>query len=493
LSLHLNLLAESNRYAKDASPHELHAALMEVTACLPAYRTYTRSFRIRPQDLLHIEQAFREAKRRNPGWNETVWNFVRRVLLLDCPANLAAEERARWKQFVHRWQQFSAPVMAKGKEDTAFYIYNRLISMNEVGGQDQPWPVEHFHCFAKARAKSWPHSLNAGTTHDTKRGEDVRARIHVLAEMPELWMRSVKRWQRWNARCKRVLNGSSVPGANEEYFIYQTLVGAWPLDPDETGEFQERLQNVLVKSWREAKLYTSWSKPDKDYEGAVAEFVATILTPAAENPFLPDFLRFQRRVAASGACLSLAQTLLRLVSPGVPDIYNGAELWEFSLVDPDNRRAVDFGKRQALLATLANRDISILLQNWQCGSVKQYVIQRTLTFRRDHAEVFRHGEYVPLEAVGKHASHVIAFARHSGMAWMIAVAPRFAAKLAKSPKPSIGRGSLAGTDLGFPPTAPRRWSNLFTGERLEVSGAGRLALAEILGRFPIALLTALPD
>jgi (1->4)-alpha-D-glucan 1-alpha-D-glucosylmutase len=409
LSLHLNLLAESDRYAKDASPQELHAALMEVTACLPVYRTYTRSFQILPQDLVHIDQAFREARRRNPQFSETVWSFVRRVLLLECRPNLSPDQRSGWKQFVQRWQQFSAPVMAKGKEDTAFYLHNRLISMNEVGGQDQPWRLEEFHRFAETRTKSWPHSLNAGTTHDTKRGEDVRARIQLLSGMPEVWIRRVKQWQRWNARCKRAVNGVSVPGANEEYLIYQTLVGGWPLCPHEVETFEKRLQAALLKSWREAKLYTSWSNPDEAYESAVAEFVTTILSPVAENRFLPDFVAFQKRIAAGGSCVSLAQTLVRLVSPGVPDIYNGAELWELSLVDPDNRRLVDFARRQALLASLGNHDPADLLKHWQCGSIKQFVIQRTLEFRRDHADVFQHGEYIPLDAHGKHAAHVIAF------------------------------------------------------------------------------------
>lgn len=493
LSLHLNLLAESDRYAKDASPQELHTALMEVTACLPVYRTYTRSFQILAQDQLHIDQAFREARRRNPRCSETVWSFVRRVLLLECPLNLSADQRAGWKQFVQRWQQFSAPVMAKGKEDTAFYVHSRLISMNEVGGQDQPWSLKEFHRFAETRAQSWPHSLNAGTTHDTKRGEDVRARIQVLSGIPEVWVRRVKQWQRWNARCKRAANGVSVPGANEEYFIYQMLAGGWPLCPNEAEAFQKRLQGALLKSWREAKLYTSWSNPDEAYENAVAEFVTTILSPVAENRFLPDFLAFQRHIAAAGACLSLAQTLVRLVSPGVPDIYNGAELWEFSLVDPDNRRPVDFAHRQAQLASLENHDIPDLLQHWQCGSVKQFVIQRTLEFRRDHADVFQHGEYIPLEAHGKHAAHVIAFARHFGMAWTIAVAPRIPAIGLRSMGPSIDRAALRDTDLDFPATAPRRWRNLFTGEKLEVPGNGRIAPGGMLRRFPVALFTALPD
>ena len=220
--------------------------------------------------------------------------------------------------------------------------------------------------------------------------------------------------------------------------------------------------------------------------------MTTILTPVAENHFLPDFVKFQERVAASGACLSLAQTLVRLVSPGVPDIYQGAELWELSMVDPDNRRPADFAKRQALLADLADRRGPDLLKNWQCGSVKQYVIQQALGFRREHPEVFRAGEYIPLETVGHHAAHLIAFARHSGMTWTIAVAPRFSAKLSKS-QPCLGKGALADTDLAIPPNAPRRWANLFTGESIEVSGTGRMAAAALLGRFPVALLTAIPD
>ncbi len=493
LSLHLNLMAETDRYAKDASPRDLYSALMEVTACLPVYRTYIRSFQVSAQDLQHIEQAIREARMRNPQLSETIWNFIRRVLLLDCPPTQSVEQRASWKQFIQRWQQFSGPVMAKGKEDTALYIYNRLISLNEVGGQDQAWPVQEFHRFAEDRAKCWPHTMNAGSTHDSKRGEDVRARIHVLSDVPEIWTRTVKRWQRWNARCKRMLNGASVPGPNEEYLIYQTLLGAWPLEPGEMDQFRERLQNSLVKSWREAKLYTSWSKPDKDYESAVADFVTTILTPVAENRFLSDFVRFQRRIAASGAFFSLSQTLLRLTSPGIPDIYQGAELWELSLVDPDNRRPVDFAKRQTLLAELGRRTISDLVKNWHTGSLKQYVVQKTLICRRDHAEVFRHGDYVPLEAVGQNADRALAFARHSGMEWIIAVAPRLPVFLSRSAGPPAGKRLWTDTELSFPATAPRRWSNLFTGEDLEIAGTGRAAVATLLGSFPIGLLAALPD
>jgi (1->4)-alpha-D-glucan 1-alpha-D-glucosylmutase len=493
LSLHLNLLAEMDRYAKDAGPQALYAALVEVTACLPVYRTYTRSFQIRPQDLLQIESAFLEARRRNVQVSEAIWSFVRRVLLLECPPSLSIEQRSRWKQFVQRWQQFCGPAMAKGKEDTAFYTYNRLISMNEVGGQNEPRPLEDFHRFAAARARSWPHTMNAGSTHDTKRAEDVRARIDVLAEESDAWTRHVKRWQQWNARCKRVLKGTSVPGSNEEYFIYQTLVGAWPLDAAEMPTFQERVQTCLVKGWREAKLHTSWSHPDQEYESAVADFVATILTPGSENRFLADFTEFQQRMAAFGAFNSLSQTLLRLAAPGVPDIYQGSELWDLSLVDPDNRRPVDFAKRQMLLDELATRDIADLLLNWRTGSLKQYMIHKTLVWQREHAAVFRDGEYVPLEAQGQRAHHVISCARHAGMEWIIAVVPRFPAGLSKSASPPIGKRVWGDTELSFPATAPRNWSNLFTGENLELTGTGRAPLSAILRNFPVALLTALPD
>ena len=493
LSLHLNLLAEMDRYAKDASPQALYSALVEVTACLPAYRTYTRSFQLRPQDVVQIERASLEARRRNPQVSDTIWNFVRRVLLLECPNSLPAGDRARWKQFVQRWQQFCGPAMAKGKEDTAFYIYNRLISMNEVGGQNEARPLEEFHRFVAARAKSWPHAMNAGTTHDTKRGEDVRARIDVLAEVSDDWSRHVKRWQRWNARCKRVLKGASVPDANEEYLIYQTLTGAWPLDPAEMGTFQERLQGALVKAWREAKVHSSWSNPDNEYEAAVAEFTATILTPGSENRFLSDFTQFQQRIALWGTFNSLSQTLLRLVAPGVPDVYQGSELWELSLVDPDNRRPVDFTKRQTMLEQLPNVEIAALLRDWHTGGLKQYVIQKALLWRREHAAVFQDGEYIPLEAQGPRAHHVISCARHAGAAWMIAVAPRFPAGLSKTGGPPTGRRVWGHTELNIPATAPRRWQSLFTGEVLEVGSNGRASLSAILAGFPVALLTALPD
>jgi (1->4)-alpha-D-glucan 1-alpha-D-glucosylmutase len=492
LSLHLNLMAELDRYAKDSSPQDLYTALVEVTACLPVYRTYTRSFQVRPQDVLQIEEALREARQRNPQLSESIWKFIRRVLLLDCPPSLSAEQRAGWRQFVQRWQQLSGPVMAKGKEDTTFYIYGRLLSMNEVGSQERPWSIDEFHRFLEARAKNSPHTLNAGSTHDSKRGEDVRARIHLLAEMPEAWTRAVKHWQRWNARCKRIIHGAPVPGPNEEYLIYQALLGAWPLDPEEMPAFQERLQLALVKSWREAKLYTSWSQPDVEYENAIADFVTTILTPVAENRFLPDFVQFQSRVAASSVYVSLSQTLLRLTSPGIPDTYQGSELWDLSLVDPDNRRPVDFTQRQALLAGNGHRVPPDLLADWPTGEVKQFVTQKALCCRRDYADVFRAGDYIPLAAAGRQADHVVAFARHSGMAWVIAVAPRFPVALAKTAAP-VGKRVWADTELTFPQVAPRRWRNLFTGEDLEIAATGRAGVAALLGRFPVALLTALPD
>jgi len=221
--------------------------------------------------------------------------------------------------------------------------------------------------------------------------------------------------------------------------------------------------------------------------------VTTILAPGPDNRFLPDFTEFQQRIAAFGAINSLSQTLLRLVAPGVPDIYQGSELWDLSLVDPDNRRPVDFTRRQALLNALPGREIADLLKDWQSGSWKQYIIQSSLAWRREHPAVFQHGEYIPLEAQGRHAHHLISCARHAGMSWAIAVVPRFPAQLSKSPAPPVGKRVWSDTELSFPQTAPRRWSNLFTGEHLELSDTQRAPLAAILRSFPVALLVDLPD
>ncbi len=278
------------------------------------------------------------------------------MLLLEFPPNLLEEHREDWLGFVMRWQQFTVPVMAKGLEDTALYVYNPLISLNEVGTDFLVVAPEDFHRFNQGRQAKWPFALNATTTHDTKRSEDVRLRINVLSEIPREWEACLQRWSAWNAAKKREVHGLAVPDANEEYFLYQTLLGAWPLFEAELPGFKERLKAYVIKAAREAKVHTRWIDPDFEHESALLAFVDDILEDTPANAFLSDFREFQAPLSSSGALHSLSQVLLKIASPGVPDLYQGTELWDFSLVDPDNRRPVDFYQRARLLGDVKKKE-----------------------------------------------------------------------------------------------------------------------------------------
>jgi (1->4)-alpha-D-glucan 1-alpha-D-glucosylmutase len=349
LGTSLGRLADSDRRARDFAPSELLAALTEVTACMPVYRTYVREGSVREgsvresgltdEDRRFITQAVADARRRAGAIDGRLYDFIERALLV---------EREEWRPLVMRWQQFTGPIMAKGVEDTAFYNYNRLISLNEVGGDPGRGdfdPVAELHERNERIARHWPHTMNATSTHDTKRAEDVRARIHVLSEIPEVWQREVRRWTRVN----EVLVNGRVPDPNDQWLVYQTLIGMWPLDESELPAVPDRLRAYLLKAAREAKTHTSWLEPDADYEQALQDFASAILE---HEPFLKPFLRFQRRIAFHGYPNSLAQVVLKVCSPGLPDLYQGTELWDFSLVDPDNRRPVDYEKRVEMLRQL---------------------------------------------------------------------------------------------------------------------------------------------
>ena len=493
LGVQLGLLADEDRHARDLSPAGLREALVEVTICLDVYRTYIRSAEVSATDRQRLEGAVLEASRRRTDLDRALFEFVRHVLLLEFPPGLSSEQRRAWERFVRRWQQFTSPVMAKGLEDTAFYVYNRLISMNDVGGIRGPMSIAEFHQFQQARLAGTPFTMNATSTHDTKRSEDVRARIVALSELPESWAMHLSRWRNLNSRAKPVLNGTPVPDANEEILIYQTLVGAWPLDAEEVPSFRERLQAYLVKAQREAKVHTSWMTPNGCYEEGVARFINTILEPSEGNRFLTDFLLFQKRIASHGALTSLAQVLLRLTSPGVPDTYQGTELWDFSLVDPDNRRPVDYERRERLLATLGDRTLPDLLRNWQDGAVKLYLIRRTLAFRAAHSSLFLEGDYIGLSASGPREQHVLSFARRLAGFWCLVATPRFAARLSPAGNPPLGGWIWRGTLLHLPAGAPRRWTNLLTDETVEATEDGALPVRNILRRFPVALLRSLPE
>ena len=507
----LDRLSERNRHSRDFTLNSLTHALREVIACFPVYRTYIdgRSPEVSVQDRACVEVAVAFAKRRNPTTNVSIFDFVRDTLLLRYPENAEATYRQNQLAFVHKFQQVTAPVTAKGLEDTANYRYHRLVSLNEVGGEPDRFgvSVEEFHQQCLARREKWPANLSATSTHDTKRSEDVRARIHILSEIPRAWQEAVSRWRRWNRRHLSTVEGQLAPDRNDEYLLYQTLVGAWPLlpsGPDEAVIFASRIEQYMLKAVKEAKLNTSWINPNEAYDEALKSFVARILAPGPGNRFLMDFVAFHPPIARLGMVNSLAQTLLKITAPGVPDFYQGTELWDFSLVDPDNRRPVDFSARAALLTGLQARIAAgspaavtrDLLAHWEDGRVKMYAIHRALHCRRRSPELFQAGDYVPLRTGGAGGDHLVAFARRRATGVAITVVPRLAAALTDNgARFPLGPDSWQDTWVEVPRDFPAgAYTDLFTGAAMEASaGEGRrLPVRDVLADFPIALMEAAP-
>jgi (1->4)-alpha-D-glucan 1-alpha-D-glucosylmutase len=505
LGRHLGRLASEDRHARDLPFSEIVRALVETTACLTVYRTYIRGFEVGAKDREYIERAVEQAPRLSSGAVcPAVWTFLRRVLLLDLPHYVRRPDE--WLRFVRRWQQFTGPVMAKGFEDTTCYVYNRLVSQNEVGSDpeisDHPVDLQGFHERNRYRIAYRPHTMNTTSTHDTKRSEDVRARINVLSEFPEEWDAAVTRWSELNAAHKREVDGRPAPDANDEIFLYQALVGAWPLCDEDTPAFRDRIKNYVQKSAREAKVHSSWLNPCEEYENALLGFVDAIFD-SGQNAFLAEFLPFQARIACAGWINALGQVLLKITSPGLPDFYQGTELWDLSLVDPDNRRPVDFGKRMQLLESLRRREaedrpalVADLVSNWRDGAIKLYLTYRALNFRRGRREVFEEGHYIPVFAGGSKREHVCGFARNSGESWALVAAPRWVAKLMAACGAEEAGPEIWGADgLILPAEAPASWKNVLTGEQLEAAeegGSRVLRLADVFGRFPVGLFEGGP-
>ncbi len=499
LAYALHTLAQNDRHALDVARHELQDALTHVTACLSVYRTYISDMSVSSIDREYVEQAVARAReRRFAPTHRGALDFARRVLTLDFPPNLPQEGRDAWLEFVMRWQQFTGPIMAKGFEDTALYNYSPLISLNAVGGEPgaESFTVGDFHRRNADRQRLWPHGLTATSTHDAKRGEDVTARITVLSEIPGEWRTHLNRWRRWNRASRKAASGQDVPNTDLEMLIYQTMLGAWPFDEGELAGFGDRLKEYVVKAAREAKFITSWLSPDEEAERALTAFVDALLEDSARNLFLGDFTGFQRRVAFYGALNSLSQVVLKTTTPGVPDFYQGAELWDFSLVDPDNRRPVDFERRIALLDGLeracpepAEGLLPELMDSWRDGRIKLYVAYRALQARNALRAVFENGEYIPFQAQGGREQNICAFARRNGDAWAIAAVPRYTTRLVNEGRFPIGGRVWRNDTLKLPQNAPSRWRNAFSGEMISVAD-GSLPLAEVFASFPVALLVS---
>jgi len=489
-------LSEQNRWYRDFTLEALARAVRETVACFPVYRTYLAPGRpVNEEDRQVIERAITAAKRRNPAIEESIFNFLRDVLVFRFPENLDAEARAAHTHFVLKFQQSTGPIMAKGLEDTAFYIYNRLAALNEVGGEPQQFglSVEAFHERNLNRQRNWPDTLLATSTHDTKRSEDVRARMAAISEMPEIWRRSLQRWRTANRRWKRTINDLEAPDGNEEYLLYQILLGTWPVQlsgvPEEaaTAEYIGRIQAYMGKALHEAKLNTSWIQPNEEWDAAMHDFVRRILDSSPRSKFLPGFLPVVQEIARLGAINSLTQTLLKLTSPGVPDIYQGNEIWDFSLVDPDNRRPVDYKRRREMLESLPASTPHELIQNWPDGRIKMFLTQRVLQLRREHVDLFQRGEYLPLAANGTFAECCVSFARWLGNQWIVVIAPRLAARVGFPP---VGE-QWKDTELEFPETISfENAHNLFTCRELQINDR-RFGLADAMSILPFTVITNL--
>lgn len=508
LSHMLEEISSSDRHARDFTRAVLTDAIRETIACFPVYRTYVdERGNISERDRSYIQEAIARAKRHNESMPSAVFDFLRDILLLRNTNSISAENYRHRLHFTLKFQQLSGPVMAKGVEDTACYVYNRFISCNEVGGSPREFgvSVDEFHRGNAKRAENWRNSMLATSTHDSKRSEDVRARLDVLSEMPREWAAQAMRWRRINRVGKRVLSdGRTIPDHNEEYLLYQTLVGTWPFameDKATEAEFVNRIQQYMNKAVHEAKVNLSWVNPNPAYIDALNEFIEHILAPGTQrrpNLFRQQMEKLLPPVMYFGAMNSLAQVLLKITAPGVPDLYQGTELWDFSLVDPDNRRLVDFDLRRRILNDLLVRSeqgnlgafCEELLRDYRDGRVKFWATMRALNFRRDHDALFQSGTYIRLEGSVEKQEHVVAFVREHDWHMAVVVVPRFPYTLMQSQiRPPLG-DAWGNAEIVLPPHAPEEFVNVFTGERLTRAAGRPLLCREVFAHFPVALLSS---
>ncbi|HYC02802.1 MAG TPA: malto-oligosyltrehalose synthase [Azospirillaceae bacterium] len=497
LAQELHRLAQGSRSSRDYTQTGIRRALTEIIAHFPVYRTYITEKQIAPDDRKYLDWAVEKARKAaEAGIDVTIYDFLRDALSGD----IAREKRPGYKaseiyRIAMKFQQLTGPVMAKSLEDTLFYRYFRLVSLNEVGGDPDRFGTSAaaFHHLNQERLKRYPFQMLSVATHDHKRGADARVRIDVLSELPDEWSKRVRKWQRLNRLKKRDIDGLPAPGRNDEYLLYQTLVGVWPLEitsADHPGlaELKDRILAYMLKAVRESKYRSGWSAPNADYEQALERFIEAILDPARSAAFLSDMLEFVGRVAPVGAVNGLSQALLTWTVPGVPDLYQGTEFWDLTLVDPDNRRPPNWEALRKGLQGQAGPEA--LLENWRDGRVKQHVVATALRLRRDHPTLFGRGDYVPVEVSGAHADRVVAFLRRDGGHAALVVAPRLAAPLMEgADRPMPAPESWNDTVLHLPELPEGNLTELLTGAAVGVPDGRRLPVGQLLARFPVALVS----
>jgi (1->4)-alpha-D-glucan 1-alpha-D-glucosylmutase len=485
LATQLDRIAQLDRHTADFTRAAIREAIREVIACFPVYRTYVSHRGLSDEDRRIVNWAVNVARKRSAGVELSVFDFLREVLLGERGEGKSESVRRAMLEFAMKFQQVTSPVAAKGVEDTALYRYNRLVCLNDVGNDPGRYGTSSaaLHQANAERAKAWPDAMLATSTHDTKRSEDVRARIAVLSEIPDLWKRHLARWTQLNRSKRRQLGDDPVPDRQDEYLLYQTLLGVW--SPQEDGaSLNERLQAYAVKAAREAKRSTSWIAPNAEYEKALGDFIGELLGDPQRSAFWKDFRALAEVVAFYGSVNSLVLTVLKICSPGVPDFYQGTELTALTLVDPDNRRRVDFAAAAQRLAA-----VELWEQERHIAS-KLYVTQKLLELRRDDPELFAQGEYHALQIDGVRKDHVFAFARtHHGRS-CIAIVPRWPAKLMNAAM-ELPIGAHVWSDtrvaIGDISTATRV-TDLLTGREVALESERTLSVAEVLAEFPVAVL-----
>ena len=477
----LSRIALSNRHTCDFTLNRLREALSEIVAHFPVYRTYLTQDNVSERDRSYIEAALAAAKRQSTSQDTSVYEFIRHVLLDREGEEANRSDRRGSIAFAMKFQQFTGPVMAKSLEDTSFYRYHPLTSLNDVGGDPMEFgvTVEDFHARMQARSKTWPHSMLSTSTHDSKLSEDVRARINVLSEIPARWRLKARQWRMMNRAKKTTLGDVESPSRNDEYLFYQVLLGAWPAGIcAPTDELRRRFKSYMLKAAREAKEFTSWANQNAEYENALTSFVDEVLNSDANQEFLSDFLAFQRDVARAGMFNTLSQTLIKLTAPGVPDIYQGNDVCEFHLVDPDNRSPVDYSRRKQLLsaltslpcsehANLARALTAQLLKGEDLeGQAKLFVTWKALRARQRYPDIFQRGEYVPLTVEGPRQANIVAFARQSGHSRAVIAVPRMCARFLEGDSCKLCSRNWEGTRINLPTTGTSSYRNIMTGEKL---------------------------
>lgn len=492
LAFLVEAVSSKDRYGVDITMHGLKGALEEILTFFPIYRTYISPDNFTPQDRAVLEEVCRMVMQERPRLSNE-FNYIFN-LLLQKYEYFSEEQREGAMNFVMKFQQLTGPLMAKGFEDTTLYVYNRFVSLNEVGGKPGRFGItpDEFHEFNLKRMEKWPHTLNSTSTHDTKRGEDVRARINVLSEMPQLWKDKVDKWHKLNQHYKKKRGSLLMPDKNDEYFLYQTMVGSYPLLHEEHTSYIDRLKQYMVKAVKEAKVHTAWIKPDEEYEAAVMSYVENILNDSTENEFLHDFISFQNKVVFYGLYNALSQLIIKMTSPGVPDLYQGSELWDFSLVDPDNRRPVDYELRKKYLEEIKSFDerndlayIDELMGSMKDGRIKMYLAFKLLKARSNYPSLFREGKYIPLRAEGKYGKNIIAFARSDGSSFAIIIVPRYFTTLVEERQKPVGSELWDDTRITLPGKV-KEWRNAITGECTKAED--NMPVGELLKNFPAGLL-----